>query len=221
VVTQQNYSKAKNEVLVSEKRARIIDAASKLFSQKGYHRTTMRNISEESGIELSYLYKFISSKDDILFLFHEHVHSKYAPLYKMIESSKGEDPAVLMKNILVMILRILRQIPSEILTMYSESRHLEKSSLKIVLQKETQMITIIEDLVKRGIECGKFKVNDSFFAANIIQYLITIECIRGWSFKKNYSSKSIEDSIINFIMAGLGSGRKIVSNREANLQSNP
>ncbi len=208
MVTEKTYSKVKNEVLVSEKRARIVDAASKLFSQKGYHRTTMRNISEESGIELSYLYKFISSKDDILFLFHEYVHSKYSPLYKMIESSEGEDPVVLMKNILVLILRILRQIPSEILTMYSESRHLEKDSLKVVLQKETQMIKIIEGLIKRGVECGKFKVNESFLAANIIQYLITIECIRGWSFKKNNTSKSIEDSVINFIMAGLGSIEK-------------
>ena len=43
-------TKVKDDALVKQRREEIIRAASKLFTQKGYHMTTIRNICDASGL---------------------------------------------------------------------------------------------------------------------------------------------------------------------------
>lgn len=46
---------------------RIIDVATELFYQKGYHGTTMREIAARVGIKAASVYNHFASKEDILF----------------------------------------------------------------------------------------------------------------------------------------------------------
>src|SRR5512139_2099545 len=61
----------KNESLVRKRRQQIFEAVVRLFSKKGYHSTTLREISKASNITLGSLYDYISTKEDILFLIQE------------------------------------------------------------------------------------------------------------------------------------------------------
>lgn len=47
--------------------ALLADAA-RIFAERGYHRTSMRDLARESGVSLSGLYYYVSSKDELLFL---------------------------------------------------------------------------------------------------------------------------------------------------------
>lgn len=49
------------------RREKILEKASQLFRTKGYHGTTIRDISEASGILSGSLYAHIKSKEDLLF----------------------------------------------------------------------------------------------------------------------------------------------------------
>ena len=82
---KQVVTQIKNPKLIEEKHKQIIRAASELFSKKGYHATTLREISAESGINLSYLYKYISSKDDILYLHLESAYDQFRQHCKRID----------------------------------------------------------------------------------------------------------------------------------------
>ncbi len=48
-------------------KAALIEAAGKLFSQKGYYGTTIRDIAQERGIRSGSLYAHIESKEDLLY----------------------------------------------------------------------------------------------------------------------------------------------------------
>ena len=45
---------------------RILDAATVLFSEKGYHATTMREIASAVGIKAASLYNHFPGKEDVL-----------------------------------------------------------------------------------------------------------------------------------------------------------
>src|SRR4029453_14806486 len=50
----------------------ILRTASQIFAQKGYHPTTMRDISRATGVSLSGLYHYCESKEELLFLIQDH-----------------------------------------------------------------------------------------------------------------------------------------------------
>lgn len=50
-----------------ERAAQIKDTVSRLFAEKGYHATSMRDVGNEIGMSKSSMYNYFKSKEDILF----------------------------------------------------------------------------------------------------------------------------------------------------------
>jgi AcrR family transcriptional regulator len=54
-----------------EMRILILDAARKIFLEKGYHLTSMRNIAEEINYSAGTIYRYFKEKDEIFHELHE------------------------------------------------------------------------------------------------------------------------------------------------------
>jgi len=134
--------------LVRMKHEQLFEAASELFSKKGYHGTTMRQISDFSGINLSYIYNYVYSKDDILYLFYSLLHEQWNEVYKEHLGSSDEHPVRQIKQFIRAVLEIGYRLKNEILTMYTESRHLQKDSLYAVLSAESEMVNYLVSIQK-------------------------------------------------------------------------
>src|SRR6266480_4658996 len=50
----------------------ILRNSARIFAEKGYHSTSMRDISRETGISLAGLYHYCRSKDELLFLIQDN-----------------------------------------------------------------------------------------------------------------------------------------------------
>jgi AcrR family transcriptional regulator len=55
-----------------DKLALILRTAAAIFADKGYHDTSIRDISRATGISLSGLYYYFRSKDELLYLIQDH-----------------------------------------------------------------------------------------------------------------------------------------------------
>jgi AcrR family transcriptional regulator len=66
---ERNFAPRKKAIhlqtLKAEIRKRILTQSRKLFLEKGFRETTTRDIAERSGVVLSSLYRYFSSKNDI------------------------------------------------------------------------------------------------------------------------------------------------------------
>src|SRR3954451_24999994 len=49
----------------------IIEAATKIFSERGYHAASMSDIAEAVGFRKASLYHHVRKKEDLLFAIHE------------------------------------------------------------------------------------------------------------------------------------------------------
>lgn len=69
-IDAKNSSRTKNKgersAEVSETRKKILDVASKLFREKGYAATTLRQIGEAAGMQAGSVYYHFDSKDDMI-----------------------------------------------------------------------------------------------------------------------------------------------------------
>ncbi len=201
--TKKIVTQVKNSELVEQRHQQIVQAACKLFSQKGYHKTSLRDISSESGINLSYIYKYISTKDDILYLFYQYISKKITSFFEKKSRKDYKNPVEELKHFLKVLYKGIHSMEGESLTMYTESRHLEKDSLKAILALESQFVLIIEDMIKKGIEQGYFIVKDSFITANIIAYMLSMHPLRSWNYRDRYSENEFISSATEFILNAL------------------
>jgi AcrR family transcriptional regulator len=70
---------------MSDKQTRIIETAMKLFSQKGYHSTSIQEIAENSGIAKGSIYNYFSSKEDLFMSIFKHYHERLFNRVSQIE----------------------------------------------------------------------------------------------------------------------------------------
>ena len=54
------------EQLVAARRNQVLDAAAKVFSEKGFHRATTREIAQVAGVAEGTIYNYFASKDELL-----------------------------------------------------------------------------------------------------------------------------------------------------------
>ncbi|WP_096437673.1 TetR/AcrR family transcriptional regulator [Alteribacter populi] len=150
---KQVPSMVKDQQLIKKRRNQIAKAAVQLFNEKGYHRTTTREVAQESGFSIGTLYEYIGSKEDILYLVcdavYDQVVEKWAQL--MDENLSGIER---LKQVIESYFRVVDDMQDEVLVMYQESKSLSGEALNYVLQKELNMKTMFEKELNNCIDAG-------------------------------------------------------------------
>ncbi|MEW6486304.1 MAG: TetR/AcrR family transcriptional regulator [Thermodesulfobacteriota bacterium] len=197
-------AQVENPELVKKRHEQIYNAVAELFGKDGYPNTSMRDIAKASGINLSYLYKYVSSKNDVLYIFYEGVSRIYEDTYKKLAHPTDMDAVEQLREFIRDILTIVHENKFVLRSMWTETRHLEPEWLKLVLAKESYIVECVEKLVMRGIDQGRFAVRDSFMTANLIQYMMFVEPMKWWNLKRRYSVDDMIREVTNFILRALG-----------------
>ena len=69
----------------------ILRTAARIFAEKSYHSTSMRDISRATGVSLAGLYHYCKSKEELLFLIQDHCFGRV--LERLEQRTKGiNDP---------------------------------------------------------------------------------------------------------------------------------
>jgi len=61
-----------NQSRYDKKLEHILRTSARIFAEKSYHATSMRDISRESGVSLAGLYHYCTSKEELLFLIQDN-----------------------------------------------------------------------------------------------------------------------------------------------------
>jgi AcrR family transcriptional regulator len=192
----------KNAKLVEERRKQIFRAALKLIRKKGYHGTTLRDISKESGISLGNLYDYIRTKEDILYL----VHEKAAQLITTSVSERGSGGSSPLKKLEALILKELGTIDRYqdlIMSIYQESHALSKPSLKTMLSSEEAHMDQFVEVLQEGMDAGIFKPGNPVMLANLIKIMVDCWVLRRWTLRGRVKLGEMRRGIIQMIEKGI------------------
>lgn len=149
----------KDERLVQKRRDQMIKGAVALFKQKGFHRTTTREIAKAAGFSIGTLYEYIRTKEDVLYLvcdsIYDHVSER---LQQDLEIQKGTLDSL--KQGMKDFFYVMDEMQAEVLVMYQEVKSLSKDALPYVLKKEMAMVEMFEDLLARCVANGELALSD-------------------------------------------------------------
>lgn len=170
----------KDERLVQKRRDQMIKGAVALFKQKGFHRTTTREIAKAAGFSIGTLYEYIRTKEDVLYLVCDQIYDHVSERLEQDEAMKKGTLESLKLGI-ANFFQVMDEMQAEVLVMYQEVKSLSKDALPYVLKKEEAMVAMFESLLSRCIENGELELTEA--QVKIIAHNIFVQG-QMWSFRR-------------------------------------
>jgi AcrR family transcriptional regulator len=195
-------TQVKNKDLVNRRRSQIIDAAVEMFLQKGFHKTTTRQITQAAGISNGLLYEYISTKEDILYLVCDTIHAEMqnAVVQALIRPQKETHPlaAVIREYFLV-----CHRMGDHILLIYQETQSLPAKWRKIVLENEIRITGLFTKVLQDLVAGGELPAMDESILdliAHNISVLGHMWAFRRWFLAGRYTIEEYTRIQTDFIM---------------------
>ena len=181
-------SQVKDKELIEQRRMEIVKAAVGLFVQKGFHKTTVREIAQEFGMSIGTLYEYIRTKEDILFLVCDYIHSSFRMRVRpSLEITP--DSVKTLKGAIDTYYRMIDEMQDYLVFLYQETKSLSHSDRNYIFKAEEEMTEIFEEIIATGIKDGSFKITKreaALFAHNIM-VLGQMWAFRRWVLQKQYT----------------------------------
>jgi AcrR family transcriptional regulator len=180
-----------------------VDGACKVFFEKGYHPTTIRDIAKACRMSMGQLYHYIRSKDDVLYLIHKHMHRVWYDHLTRSNLEQIEDPMQKFSEALNQILQFQIENKKLIQFVYSESKYLDKKHFKVVLEMDYQHVigfwrNLLEEVNKQKPVKGDLDI-----LASLVAFILVFLPLRGWTLRDKPTKKTL-DALQEFILRGLG-----------------
>ena len=161
----------------ADKRRVILDAAVRVFAEKGYHTCRVGDIAEEAGIAHGLLYHYFASKEEVLHTVFRENWSELLEAFTRIEASE-EPPLEQLGAIAKVLLRAWRDQPDLVRVMVREvarSSHLQEQVDEI-----RAGFSAIQRVIERGQAEGVFRADLDPQLASWIFYGGLEEILTGW-----------------------------------------
>lgn len=188
-------------VLTNEKKERILAAAARLFRDKGYSATSMRDLAKAVDLKASSLYNHISSKEEIL----QDICLTNARHFQrgMQEVLQMNVPvSVKVEELLRLHIRIATRDVTSVISFNDEWRHLSEPFLSEFLEMRRNYERSFRQLIEQGQHEGVFKNIDT----NVLLYTLfsSVRWLYDWYEEgKRLSAKDLENQIIPLLMDGV------------------
>jgi len=172
--------------LVEERRKQVIHAATKLFSLRGYHTTTIHQIAREAGVSSGLIYQYFGDKDDVLFLTLKLVLDTYENEIPMQLEGTTHPVERLCKALWAYCAIVDAQREVAVLA-YRATRSLRSDRQALIKDSEARTNRLIEKCVRACTAGGFMKpVNEHLLA---YQYVTFSEAwaLKHWAFFDRYT----------------------------------
>ncbi|MEJ5377698.1 MAG: TetR/AcrR family transcriptional regulator [bacterium] len=197
----------KNQDLVERRWKQLIEKSTKVLMEKGYHRTSIRDIAKATSFSMGNLYNYIRTKEDVLYLVHQNmIKNVYNTLFD-IKEDEYEIKYGELTRIIRNALEKTFDFQEEIILLYRESGSLSKEMLRSILSLETRYIEMFKRLLDEANKEGFYDIRDTKFFANLVVYLISFLSLRRWSLR-DYDKEEAIDLLMHYITRMLSPTKK-------------
>jgi AcrR family transcriptional regulator len=185
----------------TDRKEEILRVSQKLFKEKGYASTSVRDIAKALSIEPASLYSHISSKEDILEQICFDMANKFQVAIEEVNDIYFDAPQKL-KLAIHSHVRLLTQNLEAATVFIREWRHLSEPKLSDFIALRNKYEEGIREIIQTGIDEEKYNLIDKKFGALTI--LSSVNWIVEWYKPEgNLTPDQIAERLYHFILTGL------------------
>lgn len=190
---KSNRSSTRKEIIIAE--------AAKLFREKGFSATSMRDLAEHVGVEAASLYNHISSKAEIL----QEICFKVANQFMSHMDEVDNSPLTAIAKIEAILRFHIRQMVEHYEEVYVSDRewkHLTEPYMQNMQSQRRAYRQRIAQIIENGIRKGEIKEIDAPTAVLIM--LHAVSGIESWHRStKKIEGHVLEDNMVMILVEGL------------------
>lgn len=179
----------------------IVAKAAKLFREKGFSATSMRDLAEHVGVEAASLYNHISSKAEIL----QDICFKIANTFMShIDEVDASNRTAIQKidAILRFHIQLMVNNYEEVYVTDREWKHLTEPYLTNMQSQRRAYRQRIASIIQDGIDKNEIKQIDA--ATVVLIMLHAVSGIESWHrSKKKIGADVLEDNMVSILIEGL------------------
>jgi len=121
----ENLQPRRRNSLAGKKRKLILESAEKIFASRGFHQTTIADVSADCGVHEASIFQYFGTKENLLVAVPErHLKETLAGITEHLQGMKGAEPKILKlmwhqlrdlsinRNYTAILLRDLRTLPA-------------------------------------------------------------------------------------------------------------
>ncbi|MGM8364755.1 TetR/AcrR family transcriptional regulator [Virgibacillus sp. W0181] len=208
------FSNIKNTELVEKRRKQMIKGAITLFKQKGFHRTTTREIANEAGFSIGTLYEYIRTKEDILFLVCDSIYDQVTE--RMEKTIDFQNPSLeSLATVIELYFRLMDEIQDEVIIMYQEVKSLKDKDLRYILDKERDMVSMLKWVIVTCVP-HELKAIDAELLANNMFVQGQMWAFRRWTLQKQFNLETYIAKQTEFFLQAVAVQGNVDTKEETN-----
>ena len=162
----QHDSTLKGEV-IALKRKRIVDAARRLFYEKGYERTTLDDIADRLEVTKQFIYSYYKNKTEILHEISMQCIRECLRAQSRILASKLSIPEKLAR-IAEEVAQVIITYQAHTIIYLREEMNLDAEIARTIREERNEFDHRTMKLLKEGMKTGVFRVVDERITARCI-----------------------------------------------------
>ncbi|GGC89195.1 TetR/AcrR family transcriptional regulator [Chelatococcus reniformis] len=154
------------------KKKLIIEAAAKLFYEKGFQKTTLDDIASSLGVTKPFVYTYFNSKYSLLEELFDVVYSDlYQGVVGLLEAEEGSPSERLVAFTKVYLLKNIEQ-RSFTAILLEEEKNLSPEKIEAIRKTQKEFDNKLAALLRDGVRRGEFEVRDTAVASLAISGMV-------------------------------------------------
>jgi len=180
----------------------IIDAAARVFAERGFHGATTQDIADVLGIRQASLYYYFSSKEAALELVCLKGVEGFFEAAKMI-AARPERARKRLISLIESHLSPLIDRADFVKVFLNERQHLPRESRRRIGRWSRGLERIFEDVIKEGVAKGEFRADLDVRLATLA-ILGMCNAASSWQRKENIDVNDIAEEFARLMTDGMG-----------------
>jgi AcrR family transcriptional regulator len=179
----------------------IYGVAERLFSERGYHATTMREIARELQIEGGSLYAHISGKQELLYEIVLRGSEQFLRAAREVNAMAGPARARL-RELMRRHLAIMAESTARAIVHFHEWRHLDPQRQSTIRARRDEYESYVRQIIRDGIAAGEFAAYDERLLG--VQVLSLLNWTYQWYTPGGtWNAEQLADRFFDLLMHGM------------------
>lgn len=196
-------SKSTNPPRSSARRDELLAVAARVFAEKGFSNSTVRDLGEEAGILSGSLYHHFESKDaileDLLHGLFDEIEQSYLKVFEA-----GNPPDQTIRDLLVTGYGFLDRRANEISVLNNDLAYISQlPRLAFVAERTQRLERFWIATIKSGVECGQFRTDIDPEVAYRIMMGSLVSAVRWYNRSGPLDAAQLGGRVADIFLGGL------------------